>query len=95
MDENTKSTDNLITPDAEETNANDAEAVQAVDSNANNTVDSQSENHNDNTLDNARKKKDSGGVFAAILYLLGNFFLFNIVFILSGKGKGPCCLVSY
>ena len=95
MDENTKSTDNLITPDAEETNANDAEAVQAVDSNANdaeavqavdsnanNAVDSQSENHNDNTLDNARKKKDSGGVFAAILYLLGNFFLFNIVFIL-------------
>ncbi len=27
-------------------------------------------------------KKESGGVFLAILYLMGNFFLFNIVFIL-------------
>ena len=57
MDENIRSTDNLI-DDKKETAAADAEKLTSP------------------------AKKKSGGIFAAILYLIGNFFLFNIVFVL-------------
>lgn len=78
MDENI----NSVITNNENTNAanNDAEKMVSENGGTETAVDTSATAIS--ATDKKPAKKESGGVFLAILYLIGNFFLFNIVFIL-------------
>ncbi len=83
MDEIKETTDNLIHEDTTEQKVKPEETVESVEQKK--TVETVEPEKTVETVEpekTVKAKKDSGGLFGAILYLIGNFFLFNIVFVL-------------
>ena len=87
-----ETTDNLIHEDTTEQKVKPEETVESVEQKKTvetvepeKTVETVEPEKTVETVEpekTVKAKKDSGGLFGAILYLIGNFFLFNIVFVL-------------